>query len=120
MRGGFSGISLFECMILFISIFLESRLSPGLFRTLFHFAICSYVNISDQATQHQVDNVLAALSLLQHPWYSRMNFFLVNNTILEDLSAINITDFMLKVKKKSSVKETIIFKTLNKSCVVEW
>ncbi|KAI5713279.1 hypothetical protein M8J76_006923 [Diaphorina citri] len=59
--------------------------------------LSKYVNITNQTVKKELDKALAALSLFQHPWYNRMNFYLTNNTVLKDLASINMTDFMIKV-----------------------
>ncbi|XP_026679152.1 uncharacterized protein LOC108252357 [Diaphorina citri] len=60
--------------------------------------LSKYVNITNQTVKKELDKALAALSLFQHPWYNRMNFYLTNNTVLKDLASINMTDFMIKVQ----------------------
>lgn len=67
-----------------------------------YYSYSRYVNITNQTVKKELDKALAALSLFQHPWYNRMNFYLTNNTVLKDLASINMTDFMIKVNKPIS------------------
>jgi len=68
-------------------------------RLVAHKYVADRINVSYQ--ESELDNFLNALTLFQHPLYSRMLHY-INNGIggfFTKLTTINITDFMLQVNR---------------------
>lgn len=79
-------------------------------RTEAHRYVAARINAS--YGEPELDNFLNILTLFQHPLYSRMLYYLNNGMggFLSKLTSINITDLMLKVRRRIKCAHKLFYK----------